>query len=145
MRKYETLIITKPDLPAEVVTKVKDKVLGIGKRFGGVEIAFQDWGQRKLAYPLNKSNKGTYLYYRYLGTGETVFEIERALKVADEVLRYLTVKLDEKVDPQTFDVEADRKTIYPFNAKPREIPEELRERTDVSDRPEGELDEDTEM
>ncbi len=74
-------------------------------------------------YPIRKSPKGNYLYFRYLSSGYAVSELERNLKVLDPVLRYLTVKLEDRVDPESFDFEEERKGIFPFNVKPREVPE----------------------
>jgi small subunit ribosomal protein S6 len=127
LRKYETIIIVRPDLPEEDFTVVKNRSISAITSMGGQEIAFQDWGKKRLAYPIKKSPKGNYLYFRYLSDGAAVFELERNLKVLDSVLRYLTVKLDERVDPETFDFEADRTTIWPFGVKPREVVEETAE------------------
>ncbi len=120
LRKYETLFITKPDLPDESMEKVKQRVTGAVKKNGGLEIAYQDWGKRKMAYQIQKLSKGNYVYIRYLGNGTTVAEIEHQMKVLDDVMRYVTVKLDERIDPDQFDFEADAASIYPFGARPRD-------------------------
>ena len=119
LRKYETLFITKPDLPEESMEKVKARITGAIKKAGGVEIAYQDWGKRKMAYSIQKLAKGVYVYTRYLGNGATVAEIEHQLKVLDDVMRYMTIVLEDRIEVDTFDVEEDRKTIYPFAARPR--------------------------
>ena len=134
MRKYETLLLVRPDLPEETMARLKERVLGLVQKNGAVEVCYQDWGKRKLAYSIDKSTKGNYLYVRYLDNGDAVREIERNLRVADEVLRYMSVRLEDDVDPATFDFEADRKGIWPLNARPREeSPEggERREREDT--------------
>lgn len=120
LRKYETLFITKPDLPDEAMEKVKQRVTGALKKHGGIEIAYQDWGKRKMAYQIQKLAKGNYVYVRYLGTGTTVSEIEHQMKVLDDVMRFVTVKLGDRIVAETFDIEADKATIYPFGARPRD-------------------------
>ena len=119
-RKYETLFILRPDLADDDFGKVKNRLTTIINSAGGTEIAYQDWGKKKLAYPIRKFPKGTYIYYRFLGDGAMVDELERIMKVADEILRFMTVKLEDRVAPDGFDVEADMKGVYPFNIKPRE-------------------------
>jgi small subunit ribosomal protein S6 len=120
LRKYETLFILRPDLPAETFDRIKTKLTESVERDGGHTVTYMDWGKRKMAYPIESVSKGNYVYYRYLGTGEIVKEVERLLRMTDESLRYMTVVLGEGFDPATFDFEADRKDIYPFGARPRE-------------------------
>ena len=120
VRKYETLFIVKPDLDESAMKAVKDRVTGIVTENDGIEICYQDWGKKRLAYPIHKHSKGVYMYYRYLGLGHAVNELERHMKVMDNVLRYMTVKLEDRVDSEEFDVEADRKSVFPFGVKPRE-------------------------
>ena len=119
LRKYETVFILRPELPDEQMEAVRKRLTDAVTNTGGLEITYQDWGKRRLAYPLKKSPKGNYMYFRYLGEGATVLEFERHLKVMDDVLRYLTVKLDERVESDTFDFETDKMGIYPFNVKPK--------------------------
>ena len=120
LRKYETVLIIKPDLPEEQFEALKARAITAIVSNGGHEIAFQDWGKKRLAYPIKKIPKGNYLYFRYLSDGAAVVELERNLKVLDPMLRFLTVKLAERVDPETFDFEGEHATIFPFGVKPRE-------------------------
>ena len=57
-----------------------------------------DWGKKKLAYEIQKFNKGHVVLFNYLGNPEGVEEIERTLRIDDSVLRFLTVKLEDRVD-----------------------------------------------
>ena len=59
-----------------------------------------NWGLRTLAYPIQAHKKGIYLYVRYLGGSDIVKELERNLRIWDEVIRYLTVLIDGDVDPE---------------------------------------------
>jgi small subunit ribosomal protein S6 len=117
MIKYETLMVVRPDLTDEEIGDLHGKVSKRLADKGGIEIAFQNWGKRKLAYELKDNMKGVYLYYRYLGLGTVVADIERQLSILDPVLRFITVRLDGPIDAQAFDVEADRAGINPFGAR----------------------------
>jgi small subunit ribosomal protein S6 len=128
LRKYETLFVVQPDLPEDQLTAIKTKTQSVLTGHGGHEIVYQDWGKRKLAYPIKKFQKGNYLYYRYLGDGKAVAEIERSLRVNDVVLRYISVVLTEEVKLEGFDFDADRATVFPFGARPR---------SGFAERPEG--------
>jgi small subunit ribosomal protein S6 len=121
LRKYETLFIVKPDLPEEEMETIKTRASTAITTKAGLEIVLQDWGKKRLAYPIRKHLKGNFVYLRYLSTGDSVDELERNLRVLDPVLRYITVKLDDRVDPETFDFEGEAATIFPFNVKPREV------------------------
>ncbi len=120
LRKYETLFITKPDLADDAMEKVKARVTGALKKHGGIEITYQDWGKRKMAYQIQKLAKGNYVYVRYLGNGTTVTEIEHQMKVLDDVMRFVTVKLGDRINPEGFDIEADKATVFPFGSRPRD-------------------------
>ena len=136
-RKYETLFIVKPELPEETMLAMKDRLEGVIDRNGGIRIAFQDWGKRRLAYPIRKFPKADYIYARYLGDGKTVGELERNLKVLDYVIRYMTVKLEDRVESEGYDIEAEVATIFPFAMKPRDERDDRRDRDDDDDRPRG--------
>ena len=126
LRKYETVFVLRPDLPDEEMERVHTRTVAAVTENGGLEIAYQDWGKKRMAYPIQKSLKGNYIYFRYLSDGRAVNELERQLKVMDPVLRHITVKLADRIEPASFDFEADRKTIFPFGIKQRE-PERLGE------------------
>jgi small subunit ribosomal protein S6 len=101
LREYETLFLVKPDLTDENVDKIKDRVRGIVGREGGKMIRFTVWGKKKLAYPIEKNNRAIFVHAHYLGGTALVAEIERNLRILDEVTRYLSTKISEDVDPDT--------------------------------------------
>ena len=63
------------------------------------------WGRRKLAYPVAKQKKGVYIYVKYLGRGNLVAELERNLKIADDVVKFQTVQLRDNVDLATVSID----------------------------------------
>ena len=98
-REYETIYILRPDSTSDVIAQVNQKVRGVIESGGGTLLKIDNWGKRKLAYEVKKQLKGIYLYWQYLGSTGVVEEIERNLRMLDQVIRYYTVKVDENVDP----------------------------------------------
>lgn len=104
--EYETIYILKPEVPEDIVRTLNEKVDGIIGRYDGHILIRDDWGKRKLAYPIQKNSKGHYLYVNYLGPSDLVLEVERNLRIEENLLRFLTVKLSEDVDVETKQQEA---------------------------------------
>jgi small subunit ribosomal protein S6 len=96
MRKYETIFIAHPDLVEDEVKGLIEKTRGIIESLNGQLIKVEEWGRRKLAYKVKKVTKGSYVLVRFLGNGEVLAEIERNLRLWDGVLKYQSIKLDEK-------------------------------------------------
>jgi len=97
-REYETIYILRPNTPNEGVAEVNTRIKGIIEGMGGKIIKVDNWGKRRLAYEVAKERKGIYLYWQYLATPGVVEETERNLRMLDNVIRYLSVKVDENVD-----------------------------------------------
>ena len=97
MRVYEELFIVKPDAPEEEVDGFVEQikqVISSGK--GTVEKA-DKWGIRKLAYRVQKYNEGIYVLVQFSSSPELVREIERRMRVSDLVIKFITVRIDEKI------------------------------------------------
>lgn len=91
MRKYEVMYIVRPDLEQEAVQAVVEKFQGIIQNGG--EITKHDvMGKRRLAYEINKIRDGIYVLVNFTATPDVVAELERILKISDEVIRYLITK-----------------------------------------------------
>jgi len=97
-REYETIYILRPNTPNEGVAEVNARIKGIIEGMGGKIIKVDNWGKRRLAYEVAKERKGIYLYWQYLATPGVVEETERNLRMLDNVIRYLSVKVDEDID-----------------------------------------------
>jgi small subunit ribosomal protein S6 len=97
MRIYEELFIVKPDAPEEEVDayigQVKDLITN-GK--GTIEKA-DKWGTRKLAYKVQKYNEGIYVLIQFSSSPDLVKEVERRMRVTDLVIKFITVRIDEKI------------------------------------------------
>jgi small subunit ribosomal protein S6 len=97
MRMYETIYIVQPDLGEEEIKALSTKVQDIIANMNGDFKRLEDWGIRKLAYPINKSPRGRYFYLRFDGDSPLIAELERRLRLDDKVYRYQSVKLDVDV------------------------------------------------
>ena len=96
MRMYETIFIVQPDLGEEdikgLTAKVQEVITGMNGDFKRLE----DWGTRKLAYPISKFTRGRYYFLRFDGDAPLIAELERRLRLDDKVLRYQSVKLEKE-------------------------------------------------
>lgn len=91
MRKYELMYIIRPELEQEAVQAAVEKFQGIIQNGG--EITKHDvMGKRRLAYEINKIRDGVYVLVNFTAAPEVVAELERILKISDEVIRYLITK-----------------------------------------------------
>ena len=92
MHRYETLFILHPEIPEAQVRETLDRLRRIIEGMQGQIAEIQDWGMRDLAYPIRKQPRGTYVLAQYTARPEVVKELERNLKLADEVLRFISVR-----------------------------------------------------
>ena len=97
MREYETTFIVQPEISDEGLQATCERLDGLLDKHGAVRLFYDDMGRRRLAYEIRNFQKGQYLTLFYLDHGKAVPEIERALRLDDAVLRFLTVLADEDV------------------------------------------------
>ena len=95
MNTYESIFILRSTLNDEDVQKTVNKIEGVVKQ-GGELIATENWGKKRLAYEVMKEKKGIYVLLRFRAKGDLVAEIERNYRIDDNVIKFLTVKLDKK-------------------------------------------------
>jgi small subunit ribosomal protein S6 len=102
LTEYETTLVLTPDLTVDGIERSLERVrTAVGR--GGKLLAINHWGRRKLAYEIAKHSRGIYVHTHYLGNGAVVSELERNLRISEDVLRYLTVKLADDVHPDSRD------------------------------------------
>jgi len=99
--EYETLLIVRPDIEDAAVFGIAEKVEAVLTENGGHILDREDWGKRKLSYPIKKHQKGHYIRMNYLSPAELVAEIERRIRIEDDVVRFMTVRLADAVDVPT--------------------------------------------
>ena len=122
MNNYETLFVIKPTLTDEETTAQIAKVTAILEREGAEILAIDNMGMRKLAYPVQKNERGVYTIIYFKAAGTIVNELERNLKFNEEVIKYLTIKYSNTKEVAQFEklVNAVSKTEEP--AKVEEAP-----------------------
>jgi small subunit ribosomal protein S6 len=97
MRLYEEVFIVKPDAADEEAESVIEQLSKTVTDQGGTIDHVDRWGRRKLAYRVAKYDEGNYVVMKFSAKPETVREVERRLRVNDLVLKFLTVRLDERL------------------------------------------------
>jgi small subunit ribosomal protein S6 len=97
MRIYEELFIVKPDAPEEEVDAYIGQVKDLITNGKGTVDKVDKWGTRKLAYRVSKYNEGAYVLVQFTSTPELVHEVERRMRVTDMVIKFITVRIDEKL------------------------------------------------
>ena len=91
---YETMYILRPDIPEEEVDNHIKKYNEILEKSGTEVLDSQMRGKRRLAYPIAKHKEGIYVQLSHRGNGQQVASLERAMRLSEDVIRYLTVKQD---------------------------------------------------
>ena len=89
---YETMYILRPDIAEDEVTNHIDKYNKLLEKLGGKILDSQMRGKRRLAYQIAKHREGIYVQLSHQGDGQHVFKIEKAMRLSEDVIRYLTVK-----------------------------------------------------
>ena len=89
---YETMYILRPDIAEDKVTNHIDKYNKLLEEFGGKILDSQMRGKRRLAYQIAKHREGIYVQLSHQGDGQHIFKIEKAMRLSEDVIRYMTVK-----------------------------------------------------
>lgn len=100
MRRYETIFIADPDLQDEARKNLFNKFTNLLAQAGGLLVKVEDWGNRKLAYEINKKSRGHYLCLTYGGTGDLVRELERNLRLDEKIMKFMTIVLEKEIDEE---------------------------------------------
>lgn len=95
VKEYELTVLIHPDLEADLETPLT-KVRDIIKNAGGTIIREDNWGKKKLAYPIRREEFGIYVYMDVELPADAPLKISNTFNITDEVLRYLLVTADEK-------------------------------------------------
>lgn len=98
MRQFETLLLFSPELSAEQRETLLKGLTGIIEREGGKIVEIDQWGMRDLAYPVRKQMRGFYIRLVYEGPGSLVAELERNLRITEDIYKFITVRLDENAE-----------------------------------------------
>ena len=95
-RLYEVMFIVRPDVEDEEADKLIESLSATVKSGGGVVKSAEKLGRRKLAYQVRKFNDGNYILLTVEANGAVVLELERRLRVTEQVVKFITVRMDEE-------------------------------------------------
>jgi small subunit ribosomal protein S6 len=127
-REYETIYVMRPDVNPESAQKIAGRVEELVGREKGRLTLVETWGRRQLAYPVAKYKRGVYVYLRYVGGGGVVNELERNLRMLDDVLKYQTVQTRAEIDASTLEVNPENVKFEAIEPPGEDEVEESRER-----------------
>jgi small subunit ribosomal protein S6 len=118
--EYETIVIARPELDDAAVTTIVEKLEAVVSSQGGRVLDRDDWGKRKLAYPIAKQQKGHYVRLHIAAPPSCIAELERRIRIEDQLIRFMTVQLGEAVDVEArAEAAAQARTIREEEARRR--------------------------
>ena len=97
MRRYELMLVLRPDAPDERAAAVIDRTTRYVVASGGQIVKVAPWGRRRLAYPIDRYREGSYHIVVFESPAEAIAEMERSLQITEEVLRYLVTRVIKPV------------------------------------------------
>ena len=93
MTRYEELLLLSPELGTDECREIVNNLSAVVEREGGSVLKIDDWGVKDTAYPVRKFNRGRYIRMEMNMPGKAVAELERNVRIADGVFKFITVKL----------------------------------------------------
>ncbi len=111
--EYETIYILHPSTSTEESHRVAERIGEVMGRLEGKLVKVENWGKRKLAYPIAKSTRGVFVYLRFCAPHDLVAELERNLRLLEAVVRFQTVLLAKGVDPASLEVDPEEVKFIP--------------------------------
>ena len=99
-RDYELGFILNPEVSEEQSNAILERIQQIVNNHDGQVVRINQWGRRRLAYPIQHQRDGFYVFFDMILTPETVFELDRTMNVTEEVLRHIIIKRDHKIAQQ---------------------------------------------
>lgn len=120
---YETMYILRPDLIDEQVEVSIAKYKDLLQEQGGENIQIQNLGKRRLAYEIDNHREGVYVQMNYVGPGGQIAVLERAMRISDDVIRYLTTKQPAIPVEMVAPAVAEQQESSP-SPEPEEVPQE---------------------
>ncbi len=120
MRRYELMLVVRPDLPDDKTQAVIDRTTRAITGSGGQIVKVAPWGRRRLAYPIDRHREGSYHIILFESPNEAIAELERGLVITEELLRHLVTRVERPVKAARRDGGVD--DVSEFGAPP--LPDE---------------------
>jgi small subunit ribosomal protein S6 len=95
MNKYESVLIARQDLGTSQVSSLVDSLKQVVAAQGGEVVRVDNWGLKNLAYRIKKNRKGHYVLMNISAPAQAIAEYERIMRVNEDIIRYMTVKVEE--------------------------------------------------
>ena len=95
MANYESVLIARQDLGASQVSSIVSDLSDVIKKEGGEVVRVDNWGLKNLAYRIKKNRKGHYVVMNIAAPAKAIAEFERIMRFNEDIIRYMTVKVDE--------------------------------------------------
>ena len=118
MRRYELMLVLRPDLPDDKTQAVLDRTTRTILGSGGQIVKVAPWGRRRLAYPIDRHREGSYHILLFEAPAESIAELERGLLITEEVLRHLITRVERPVRASRRDGGADEGADADLSAPP---------------------------
>lgn len=134
-REYETIYILRSGVASDEAERITARMKEIIETRSGKILKIDNWGRRKLAYPINKASRGVFVFLSYIGFEDVVAELERNLRLLDSVVRFQTVLNNPRVDPATYQVDTADLVFRPLEEEPVEEELSVAARLGLLDRP----------
>ena len=96
LNKYESIYIIKPEVEEQGIKELVGKFNTLIETEGGKVSETQEWGLKRLAYPIKKKEQGYYVLVNFEAKPESIVELERVYKITDSVMKFITVRKDEE-------------------------------------------------
>lgn len=119
-REYELVYILQPNVDPDEADKVASRIQDVVGKLGGKITKVDQWGRRKLAYPIKKASRGVFVFVKMLGYSDLVAELERNLRNADAVMRFQTVRKEGVFDLAEVTVDPEEAKFTRIEAPPAE-------------------------
>ena len=107
MANYESVLIARQDLGASQVNALVEELTGVIKAEGGEVVKIDNWGLKNLAYRVKKNRKGYYVLLDIVAPASAISEYERRIRLNEDVIRYMTVRVEEFNNEVASDEELD--------------------------------------
>ncbi len=103
MANYESVLIARQDLGASQVNDIVSNLSNVLQKEGGEVVKIDNWGLKNLAYRIKKNRKGHYVLLNITAPAKAIFEYERLVRLNEDIIRYMTIKVDEFNNEMTSD------------------------------------------
>lgn len=135
MRRYELMLVIRPDVPDDKSQAVVDRTTRQIVAAGGQIVKVAPWGRRRLAYPIDRHREGSYQIVLFEAPSEAISELEHSLLITEEVIRHLVTRVERPVKAgrrDDLDLDAPDETLIP-SGEDEDDEDDVPERIDESE------------